>query len=124
MKQFSRYVGVGIVNTLWSYCIIFALMYLAGLSPEASNAMGYGIGLVTSYALNRSYTFESANPKAPEFLRFIATFALAFAANFTALLLLVHMLRIHAGIAQVAAGVVYVITSYLCSRHFVFRHAK
>jgi putative flippase GtrA len=124
MKQFSRYVGVGLINTVWSYCIIFALMYLAGVSPEASNAIGYGVGLVTSYALNRTYTFASANPKAPEFLRFIGIFALAFAANFTALLLLVHMLRIHAGIAQVGAGVVYVVTSYFCNRNFVFRHAK
>jgi putative flippase GtrA len=121
MSEFYRYIVVGVANTAWGYLLIFAFMYVAGWPPEASNAMGYAIGLVTSYALNRRFTFRSRNTVAPEFVRFLTTFGIAFAANFAVLVLLVRVLSVHEAISQVAAGVVYVATSYLLSRHFVFR---
>ena len=123
MRQFSRYLVVGVLNTLWGYFVIFAFMYGLRWSPEASNIMGYAIGLVTSYALNRRFTFRSADTTAPEFARFLATFFVAFAANFATLALLVRVLEVHAGLSQILAGVVYVGTSYLLNRHFVFRGA-
>lgn len=121
MKQFSRYLAVGLLNTAWGYLLIFGFMYIAGWSPEASNVMGYAIGLVTSYGLNRRFTFNSRDTTGPEFARFLATFALAFAANFAILMLLVRVLGVHAAASQVVAGVVYVGASYLLNRHFVFR---
>jgi putative flippase GtrA len=121
VSQFYRYLVVGALNTAWGYLLIFAFMYGAGWSPESSNVMGYAIGLVTSYALNRRFTFRSRNTAAPEFVRFLATFAAAFAANFVVLMLLVRVLGVHEAMAQLLAGVVYVATSYLLSRSYVFR---
>jgi putative flippase GtrA len=121
MRQFSRYLVVGVLNTAWGYLIIFGFMYVLDWSPEASNVMGYAIGLVTSYVLNRRYTFNSRDTTLPEFVRFLGTFAVAFSANFISLAFLVRVLDVHAAISQVLAGVVYVGTSYLLSRHYVFR---
>jgi putative flippase GtrA len=120
MRQFSRYVAVGILNTAWGYVIIFACMYLLGWSPEASNVAGYAVGLVTSYALNRTYTFRSRASKAPEFARFVTIFAIAYLANLAVLALLVRVAGFHAGASQIVAGVVYVGTSYLLNRRFTF----
>jgi putative flippase GtrA len=120
IRQFSRYIFVGIVNTLWSYAVIFGLMYGLRWSPEASNVAGYAVGLVTSYGLHRVFTFESRNRKAPEFVRFIVIFAIAFCANFLVLTLMVRVLDADAGISQVIAGVVYVLSSYAMSRGYVF----
>jgi putative flippase GtrA len=124
MKQFSRYLVVGALNTAWGYLLIFTFMYGLDWSPEASNVMGYAIGLLTSYAMNRHYTFRSRNTTAPEFVRFLATFGVAFAANFATLALLVRAFGVHAGLSQIIAGVVYVATSYLLNRRFVFRSAN
>lgn len=124
MRLLSRYVVVGAVNTAWGYLLIFAFMYVAGWSPEASNVMGYAIGLVTSFVLNRRFTFESSGPRAREFARFLATFAIAFLANFMVLALMVRVLGMHAAVSQVVAGVVYVATSFLLSKHYVFREAR
>jgi len=121
VKQLSRYLVVGALNTAWGYLLIFGFMYGLGWSPEASNVMGYAIGLVTSYLLNRTFTFRSRNTTLPEFGRFLWTFAVAFAANFATLAFLVRGLELHAGLSQIIAGVVYVVTSYLLSRNYVFR---
>jgi putative flippase GtrA len=121
MTRFARYVAVGVVNTLLGWAVIFGCMWGLGWSPEASNVAGYAVGLVISYALNRLYTFESNAPKAGEFGRFLAIFAIAYLANLAVLVLLVRGLGVHEGVSQVVAGVVYVVGSYLLNRSFTFR---
>jgi putative flippase GtrA len=120
MKQLSRFVLVGALNTLLGYSVIFGCMYLVRLSPELSNAIGYGIGLTVSYVLNRSFTFGSRQRVGREALRFLVVFLAAYAVNFLALLLLVRAAGVHAGASQILAGIVYVGVFYLLSRHFVF----
>ena len=123
MQQFPRYLAAGLANTAFGYAVIFACMYGLGLSPEASNVVGYAIGIVTSYALNRTFTFRSAGRKLPEFVRFVAIFLLSFAANFMALKVLLRI-GVHPVARQVIAGAIYVGTSYLLSRSFVFRQTR
>jgi putative flippase GtrA len=96
-------------------------MYLAGLSPQLSNILGYSIGLVTSYALNRTFTFRSRNRKPAEFTRFLVIFGVSFAVNFVVLTLLLRVQQIPAGVSQVIAGAAYVVTSYVLGRRYVFR---
>jgi putative flippase GtrA len=96
-------------------------MYLAGMPPEASNAIGYGVGLIASYLLNKSYTFKQHSTHRGEFTKFLAVFAIAYGLNFLALLVLVHGMEMHQGLSQVLAGLVYVSVSYLMNKFFVFK---
>jgi putative flippase GtrA len=123
VKQFARYLAVGIANTLFGYVLIFGFMFVAGWSPEASNVAGYSIGLITSYLLNRSITFRSINQRGSEFLRFVAVFLISFGANFAALWVMLHVLGVEDWIAQIVAGFFYVGMSYLLNRAFVFSNA-
>jgi putative flippase GtrA len=120
MKRFSRFLTVGVLNTAWGYALIFAFMYVFGLSPQTSNMLGYAIGLVTSYLLHRIFTFRSSDSKTPELVRFLLIFAISFGANLIVLELLLTW-SLSAPISQVLAGVVYVCTSYQLNRRLVFR---
>ena len=124
MKQFLRYIVVGVLNTLVGYSIIFACMYLVGMSPETSNVAGYAVGLVVSYVLNRNFTFKSKQSRRTEIIRFLAVFAVAYSLNFAALLLLIYHLGLHKGMSQIAASVVYVGSSYLLNKYYVFRQSN
>lgn len=124
MKQFFRFLTVGVFNTVLGYCIIFACMYLAKMSPESSNAAGYAVGLVASYVLNREYTFNSKQNRRNEIIRFLAVFLVAYAANFAALLVLIHKIGIHEGVSQIFAGLIYVIASYVMNKYYVFNNSK
>ena len=124
MRQFLRFLTVGVVNTVFGYCIIFACMYLAGLSAEVSNVVGYAFGLVTSYLLNRHYTFKSKQQHRGEIIRFMAVFAIAYAANFIALIVLIRELGVHEGMSQILAGAVYVLASYAMNKFYVFKNAN
>jgi len=121
MIQFLRYIAVGILNTLLGYFIIFGCMYILGMNPIASNVSGYGVGLIVSYVLNRNYTFNSKQARKPEALRFLLVFAIAYALNFIALLLLIYQLGMHEGLSQVVAGVIYVGAAFLMNKYYVFK---
>ena len=121
MNQLIRFILVGIVNTGIGYGIIFGCMYWVGLSPELSNVIGYMIGLVASYLLHRSYTFRSTQQRRTEFINFFIVFLIAYFANLATLIVLVRAAGVYAGLSQVIAGAVYVGTSYLLNKYYVFR---
>lgn len=124
MNQFSRFLSVGVANTALGYAVIFGCMYLAGLSPELSNAAGYAVGLLISYFLNRHFTFRSAQRRSAEFLRFGVVFLVAYTANLAVLTVLVRTLEVHGGLSQLIAGVSYIGTAYRLNKHYVFRSSE
>ncbi len=119
-KQFLHYVLIGIFNTLWGYALIFFLMYVVHLSPVVSNASTYSLGLFVTYFLNRKITFKSKNKINEEFLRFIIVYIIAYSANLLMLLLCIDVLQIHEALSQIIASGVYVVTSFVALKLFVY----
>jgi putative flippase GtrA len=124
MNQFLTFLVVGFANTALGYTVIFVCMYVGGLAPELSNAVGYLVGLLVSYFLNRHFTFRSAQRRSTEFVRFVVVFMTAYTANLTVLVVLVRGLGIHAALGQVIAGVVYIATAYMLNKHYVFQSTE
>ena len=123
-RQLFSYAAVGVVNTCVGYSIIFSSMYLLGLGPVVSNLLGYAIGVLVSYFLNRIFTFRSAAPSKREFIRFVSILLLAYVANLAVLVLLLDHSAIHKGLAQVLAGIVYFAAAFLLSKYYVFAAAS
>lgn len=123
MSQFLRYSLVGVVNTVVGYAVIFLLMYL-GTNPLASNALGYMVGFVLSFVLNRNFTFRSTGGQRIEIIRYLLVFGISYLANFAILLLLIGVTNTHTALAQVLAGVIYFGFSYVLNKYYVFRPPK
>lgn len=121
MIQFIRYALVGVVNTTLGYGIIFASMFLLGWGPLPSNVAGYAVGLVASFTLNRRFTFKSQGSAHRDLIRFMLIFAIAWLANFAVLALLVRNGTVHEGVAQVIAGIVYFLLSFVLNKYYVFK---
>lgn len=123
-EQFSKFLLVGVFNTLLGWAIIFAGMYFLEMSPEASNVLGYSIGCLASFTLNRTFTFGSRGRPAGELIRFLTVFVLAFGANLVTLWALVRVFSVHEAASQVLAGLVYLFCTYAMNRNFVFHQRR
>lgn len=123
MYEMFRYILVGIINTGLGYAIIFSCMYIFGMGPAVSNFMGYGAGIVVSYFLNKFFTFKSKSKTTSEAVKFVAVFAVAYSANLVALMLLITLFNIHQGLAQLVAGAIYILLSYILNKRYVFQQA-
>lgn len=117
-KQFARFSLVGFVNTGIGYAVIFVLVYY-GCSPYLSNLLGYGVGLVSSFFLSKTFVFNKKSRKSNEWLRYVVAFMLAYACN---LMMLYVGLLVGFGIyvSQALASVVYLLAMFVLSRLWVF----
>jgi len=121
MRLLAKFAAVGVLNTLLGYAVIFGCMYALGMSAVLSNVLGYAVGLVLSFVLNRNFTFRSSSAALPEAVRFVVIFLVAYVANLGVLLLLTQVLGVHDGLSQVIAGVAYFVLSFVLNKHYVFR---
>lgn len=106
------------MNTLIGFGIIFCFTFL-GIIPEISNLLGYMVGIVCSYLLNRVFTFK--NNKKGDFFRFVVAMGASYVLNLLTLVLCFRWFEINVYVAQVLAGLVYTVSGFLMSRYFVWR---
>jgi putative flippase GtrA len=77
-RQFSAFVGVGLVSAVAHYGLLIALVEGAGAPVVAATLAGYVVGGVISYALNRRYAFRSERPHGEATWRFALVAAVGF----------------------------------------------
>ena len=85
--SFLRFSAVGVINTALGLTIIFALMRFGGVQYIAANAIGYAVGTVVSFILNRSWTFYHKGPVLSSAVRWVLVIAIAYGANVCAVIL-------------------------------------
>ena len=113
------YVLVGICNTLVGYSVIFILIYL-GFVPEIANMLGYIVGFINSYVLNKNFTFKSKNSHKHDLLRFGIAMGVAYMAQFIAMSVMYRYYGINVYFAQILGSGVYVFFGFIISLFFVF----
>lgn len=111
---------MGVLNTGLGYAVIFMCMGWLGWGGVSSNMAGYAVGFVTSFILNKRFTFQSTGRARRELARFLLIFLLAYLANLGVLVVLTHGLDMHVGWAQLVAGAVYFVCSFLLNKYYVF----
>jgi putative flippase GtrA len=118
--HFFRYIFIGIFNTITGYGITFYLFYL-GTMAELSNFLGYAIGILLSYFLNKKYNFKSNNSHIKDFPKFAISMFTAYIVNLIILIIIFRYYELSFYLAQVLASVGYVLVGYILSKHYVFR---
>lgn len=116
-----RYLGVGVLNTLVGLGAIYACMYLLGLGDVPSNLIGYSLGIVLSFILNKYWTFENTQAGGSQFVRFLLVVGTAYLLNLAVVEACVHLLGMGRYLAQAAGIPPYTAAGYIGSRYFAFR---
>jgi putative flippase GtrA len=116
-----RFLGVGVVNTAVGLGLIYACKWFLELGDVFANFIGYGVGIVVSFTLNRRWTFRHEGAVHSAFFRFIFVTALAYMVNLSVVLCLIHGLGINSYLAQAGGVIPYTLVGYIGSRYFAFR---
>lgn len=122
--QFLRFVSVGALNTTIGLAIIWTAMAVLRIDYRAANAIGYAIGAIISFALNRSWTFRHTGNVAGAFARWLVILGLAWLANIAVVMALHAWLRVGVYAAQIGGIATYTACSFLGARYFAFSCAS
>lgn len=114
------YAMVGVINTIVGLGVIFVLMYV-GFKPEVANVLGYIVGFLNSYVLNKKFTFKSKNSHTRDFVRFGVAMGVAYVINLAVLVILHYQCGVNKYIAQIVASVCYTISGYAISKLWAFK---
>jgi putative flippase GtrA len=118
LVQFFTYNIIGIVNTIAGFSIIFLLMFI-GLNAIPSNLIGYAIGAVLSYHLNKKYTFKSTENSKTQAIKFFSVLLLSYLLNLLTLKWLLDFFNPY--LAQLCSAIVYTLSAFLLAKFMVFR---
>lgn len=114
-----KYSLVGICNTLLT-ALIYSIMVFFGINPHLSNFVGYGIGTVNSFLLNKYWTFKTpSNHAITECGKFFLSAFVCWVAQWCVFRVL--LLGVNEYWAFIGAFPVYPLFNYLANRIFVFK---
>ncbi|WP_295698172.1 GtrA family protein [uncultured Helicobacter sp.] len=118
-KSGIMYLGIGVINTCVGYGAIFAFLWL-GIIPEVANIIGYALGFILSYYLNKTFTFASPASHKRDLPRFGFAMGVAYIAQLMAMSAAYRILDINPYLSQIIGGAVYVCVGFMMSRLWVF----
>jgi putative flippase GtrA len=115
-----RFGVVGLINTAVGLGLIFGAKAIFGLGDLLANAIGYGVGVIVSFTLNRRWTFRDQHSILPAFARFGLAFGVSYAVNLATVFGLRDLAHLDAYVAQAMGVIPYTVCFYLISAHYVF----
>lgn len=122
MTQLLIFCAVGAANTVFGLAVIFALKYWAGLHDALANALGYGVGMLLSFVLNKTVTFAHRGDLPRSAARFVLVQSVAYLLNLGTVFWLLGS-GVNSYLAQAAGIVPYTAAGFLGAKYFAFRRA-
>ena len=60
LRRLTAFGLVGVIGTGTHYLVLIMLVESAGINPVTATSVGFVVGALVNYALNRRYTFQSS----------------------------------------------------------------
>lgn len=119
--QFIKFGIVGVANTLLTFAIYTLLLKVFGVWYLAASAIGFIVGTVNSFLLNRRWTFRGHVGDALTPLRWAVVQCTGLGVNEGLLYVFVHDARVDKLLAQAFATAVVTVTTFFANRAWTFR---
>ena len=121
MKKFLRYILTGFLNTLATYITSIILLKIFNLFLVISNFVGYVVGIVVSFYLNRNFVFRNKDPKIKkQFYKFIFACLISYLINLIFLIIFSYIFQLNDYISQILSMAAYSISFYVLSNKYIF----
>ena len=123
-REFTRFLLVGVSNTLLCYLvfiILFSILPALPVRAALAQAAGYAAGTLWSYHWNARWTFQTQPSGFRMFFRFVALQLSLLATSALTIGYLVDYLEFPVTVTWIAVAAVMTILNFLGMRYLVFR---
>lgn len=120
VRQIATFAVVGAIATAIHYGVLIVLVEFGHTKPVTATTIGYCVGIVASFTLNRRFTFQSTQPVALSFAKFAALYGIGMALN-ASIVAALTSLGVYYLLAQLAATALVLVWNFLGARYVVFR---
>ncbi|MGO8906351.1 MAG: GtrA family protein [Solirubrobacteraceae bacterium] len=119
--QFLKFGIVGVSNTLLTFIVYTLLLKVFGVWYLAASAIGFTVGAINGFILNRRWTFRDHVGDAFTPVRWAIVQGSGLALNLGLLFLFVHGAGLDKLLAQACATVIVTVLTFFVNRAWTFR---
>src|SRR5689334_212170 len=119
--QFVKFGIVGVTNTLLTFAVYTLLLKVFGVWYLAASAIGFVVGTINSFLLNRRWTFRGHVGDALTPVRWTVVQCCGLAVNEGLLYVFVHQAQVDKLLAQAFATAVVTVSTFFANRAWTFR---
>jgi len=116
----NRAAIAGLINSLVGYLLIFGLIFV-GLEPLLSNVLGYAVGLVTSFFLNKYWVMGNTTKDRSQLVRFFVAFVICYGVSLVFLYGFIYQFEFDKYLSQLLSGGVYFVAFFCFNKLYVFK---
>ena len=126
----TRFILVGVVNTLFGMAIMFVLYNVFGVSYWWSSAANYFFGSILSFILNKRFTFKHKGQLLGSAIKFVLCIVVCYivaygvAKPLMASLLSGSSIAVQENVAMFVGAIFFTALNYLGQRFFAFRKIR
>lgn len=120
VKEFIKFIFVGMLNTVVAYGSFFLLLKL-GIYYVISSLASFVIMIIHSYIWNRYFTFKSKGSLIGEILRFVSVHGLVYLASVVFLIFCVEFLHLKAEFVGFISLFINAALSFIGHKRWSFR---
>jgi putative flippase GtrA len=121
LVQFVKFGIVGVSNTLLTFAVYTLLLKVFGVWYLAASAIGFTVGAVNGFLLNRRWTFRGHVGDAFTPVRWTVVQGCGLLANLGLVYLFVEEISLDKLIAQACATAIVTVLTFLANRAWTFR---
>jgi len=118
--QFILFSLIGVLNTLIHYAIFIILFRVFDINYLVASGVGYFVGMVNSYFLNRRWTFISSNNIHPEFTKFILVNVISMSTNLIVLKFSVTTMGLIPEVGQIISIIFSISVNFFGNKFWTF----
>lgn len=122
-REMLHYLWVGFLATISQYILLVLCVEILHSSAVVGSSLGYLLGGVVNYVLNRKHTFASQKKHHKAITQFIIVFIIAFFMNGALLQALQAFLKLHYIPAQILTTGLVLVWNYSAHKFWTFREA-
>lgn len=120
-QQVIKFGLVGVANTGFTYLLFYLLEKKMGLSLYIANPISYFIPTISSFFLNKKWTFKSEGQVKKEGVLFFTVIGVVWLIQYGLLFLMVEKYKIADEIAQIIGMVVFTGMNFLGQKFITFK---
>ena len=118
-RQLLRYVMVGVGSNVILY-LAYLLLTGLGLGHKTAMTLSYGVGILQTFLINRSWTFGHQGHIRSAFIRYIAIYLLGYLVNFSGLYIFVDLFGFAHQLIQGVMIIIVAVLLFVLQRLWVF----
>ena len=121
LLQVLSYSLIGVLNSIITLVLILYIYDILDLHYLIANLIGYIVGLINSFILNKKYTFKSKENLSREIFLFFLLFVICYFLNVLTVMFFMEFLNIDNTLSQIAGMLTYTATNFIGNKYWTFR---